>query len=90
MQISAKGDYAVRAGLELAHAYPATLTAQHLAARQELPAKFLETVLGDLRRAGIIRSVRGPDGGYVLCRPPESVVIGDILRAVDGPLAGVR
>ncbi len=90
MQISARGDYAVRAAVELAAAHPRTLSAQALAAEQEMPHKFLETILADLRRAGLVQSTRGVDGGYTLSRPPSEIAVGDVLRAVDGPLAGVR
>lgn len=55
-----------------------------------MPRKFLEAVLADLRRAGIVRAQRGAEGGYTLAHPPRDVTIGAILRAVDGPLAGVR
>jgi Rrf2 family protein len=90
VQISARGDYAVRASLELAVAYPATVSAQALADAQELPRKFLEAVLADLRRSGVVHAVRGAEGGYVLTAPPAEITIGMVLRAVDGPLAGVR
>jgi Rrf2 family protein len=90
VQISARGDYAVRATLELAAAYPATISAQALADAQGLPRKFLEAVLADLRRSGVIQAVRGADGGYLLSAPPSETTIGMVLRAVDGPLAGVR
>ena len=73
MQISARGEYAVRACLELASAYPATLSAQALADAQELPRKFLEAILADLRRAGVIISVRGAEGGYGLAHPPAEI-----------------
>src|SRR5947199_8006568 len=55
-----------------------------------MPRKFLETILADLRRAGYVQSTRGVDGGYALSRPPGEICVGDVLRAVDGPLAGVR
>ncbi|MGI5152550.1 RrF2 family transcriptional regulator [Plantactinospora sp. CA-294935] len=90
MQISARGDYAVRAGLGLAAAYPALMSAQALATEQDLPRKFLEAVLADLRRAGIVKAQRGAEGGYTLARSPREVTVGMILRAVDGPLAGIR
>jgi Rrf2 family protein len=61
-----------------------------LASRQTLPRKFLEAILGDLRRAGIVISRRGPTGGYLLSRPAAQISVGDIFRAVDGPLAEVR
>ena len=90
MQVSARGDYAIRAALGLAAAYPAVTSAQALADAQELPYKFLEAVLADLRRAGLVQGIRGPEGGYLLKRPPDQVTVGDVLRAADGPLAGVR
>lgn len=90
MQVSARGEYAVRAALGLAAAYPATTSAQALADDHHLPHKFLEAILGDLRRAGLVQGIRGPEGGYVLRRPPAEITVGDVLRAVEGPLAGVR
>jgi Rrf2 family protein len=90
MQISARGDYAVRASIALAAAYPRQVSAQALATEQEMPRKFLETILADLRRAGLVQSTRGVDGGYALARPPSDIRVGDVLRAADGPLAGVR
>lgn len=61
-----------------------------LARRQALPRKFLEAILADLRRAGIVVSQRGASGGYTLSRPAAKITLGDIFRAVDGPLAEVR
>lgn len=90
MHISARTDYAVRALLTLAAAGQETVTGQALAADQELPQKFLEAILADLRRAGLVRSRRGPVGGYALARPATEIPIGEIVRAVDGPLAVVR
>ncbi|HEY3010278.1 MAG TPA: Rrf2 family transcriptional regulator [Micromonosporaceae bacterium] len=90
MHITARGDYAVRAALSLAAAYPSLLSAQALADQQAMPRKFLEAVLADLRRAGLIRAQRGADGGYALARAPGDVTVGAVLRAIDGPLAGVR
>ena len=90
MQISARGDYAVRAALSLAAAYPSLLSTQTIAAEQDMPRKFLEAILSDLRRAGIVRAQRGAEGGYVLAQSPREVTVGAVLRAVEGPLAGVR
>jgi Rrf2 family protein len=90
MHISARTDYAVRAMLTLAAAGEGTVTGQALAVEQQLPQKFLEAILGDLRRAGLVRSRRGPVGGYALARPPSDIPVGEIVRAVDGPLAVVR
>lgn len=90
MQVSARGEYAVRAALELAAAHPATVSAQELAAAQQLPHKFLEAILADLRRADLVRSVRGAEGGYRLVRAPQDTTVAAVLRAVEGPLAAVR
>jgi Rrf2 family protein len=90
VQISARGDYAVRAALSLAAVYPTVLSAQAIAQQQDMPRKFLEAILADLRRAGLVRAQRGAEGGYTLSRPPKEVTVGAILRAVDGPLAAVR
>jgi Rrf2 family protein len=90
VHISARSDYAVRAALGLAAAYPATVSSASLAAEQDLPRKFLEAILADLRRAGLVRGQRGVEGGYVLTRSPDQTTIGEVLRAVDGPLAEVR
>jgi Rrf2 family protein len=90
VQISARGDYAVRAALSLAASHPSLLSAQAISQQQDLPHKFLEAVLADLRRAGLVRAQRGAEGGYTLSRPPSEITVGQVLRAVDGPLAGVR
>ncbi len=91
MRISAKVDYAVRAMCELAaHGGDAPLKAEQMAAAQEIPLSFLENILVDLKRAGIVRSLRGQVGGYRLARPAEAVSVADIIRAVEGPLADVR
>lgn len=91
MRVSAKADYAVRACAELAaspHGEP--VRAEDLAVSQGLPVSFLERILGDLRRAGVVASVRGRAGGYRLVRPAEEVTLADVFRAVDGPLVTVR
>jgi len=92
MKISAKAEYAVRAALELAaaHAAAAPLKAEAISRTQEIPAKFLESILLDLRRASLVRSQRGAVGGYWLAHRPIDVTIADVIRAVDGPLAYVR
>ena len=91
MRISAKVDYAVRALCELAaHEGDAPLKAERIAAAQDVPASFLINILADLKRAGFVRSVRGQVGGHRLARPPESISVADVIRAVEGPLADVR
>nr|WP_296764841.1 Rrf2 family transcriptional regulator [Rhodococcus sp. (in: high G+C Gram-positive bacteria)] len=90
MHITAKADYAVRTLVELAAAGGVPGKAEALAGAQNIPHKFLESVLSDLRRADLVRSRRGPDGGYWLARSPAEISVADIVRAVEGPLASVR
>ena len=94
MHVSAKADYGMRAALELAVAFaadPRKLTkGEEIATRQDIPMKFLEGILRQLRQSGIVASQRGADGGYRLDRDPAHVTIADIVRALDGPLAAVR
>ena len=89
MRISAKVDYAIRAMTELA-ADGATVKGDHLAEAQRIPLNFLENILAELRRAGIVGSQRGADGGYRLQRPADQISVADVIRAVEGPLASVR
>lgn len=90
MQISAKTDYAVRALLGLAAHAPDLVKTDVVVAEQGLPRKFVEGILGELRRAGLVRSQRGADGGYALAKPAGEISIAAVIRAVDGPLAEVR
>jgi len=92
VKISAKAEYAVRAACELAaaHGDGGPLKAEAISRAQEIPAKFLESILLDLRRADLVRSQRGAVGGYWLAKDPGEVTIADVIRAVDGPLAYVR
>ncbi|MGE0794822.1 MAG: Rrf2 family transcriptional regulator [Acidimicrobiia bacterium] len=91
MRVTAKVDYAVRALTELAAAgRGATLKGDRVAEAQGLPVKFLENILAELRRAGIVASQRGSDGGYRLARDPATVTVADVIRAVEGPLADVH
>ena len=89
MRTTAKADYAVRAAVELA-AVGGLANAEQIAQAQEIPLNFLENILRDLRRAGIVESRRGQAGGYALARPPDEISIADVIRAVEGPLANVR
>ncbi len=89
MHISARADYAVRAAVVLAAAAGPT-KGEAVAAAQQIPAKFLEAILGALRLAGLVASRRGADGGYWLARPAGEISVADVIRAVDGPLAEVR
>lgn len=90
MRVSAKVDYALRALCELAAAPPGPVKAERLAAAQEIPPKFLENILLQLRHAGIVASQRGAEGGYRLARPAADVSLADVIRAVEGPIASVR
>ncbi|MQA86420.1 MAG: Rrf2 family transcriptional regulator [Streptosporangiales bacterium] len=90
MRLSARVDYALRAAAELAATDSRAVTAEHLATTQKIPRKFLENILLQLRRAGLVRSLRGAEGGYLLARPPAEISLADIIRGVDGPLANVR
>lgn len=90
MRLSARVDYALRAAAELAVSGSRPVTAVQLAEAQQIPPKFLENILGQLRRSGLVRSQRGPEGGYWLAKPAERISLADIIRAIDGPLLGVR
>ena len=91
MRVSAKVDYAVRALAELAAVAGAgPVKGETVAAAQDIPLKFTENILSDLRRAGIVGSQRGAVGGYWLKVPAESVTVADVIRYVEGPLADVR
>ncbi|HEU5006050.1 MAG TPA: Rrf2 family transcriptional regulator [Jatrophihabitantaceae bacterium] len=90
MQISAKSDYAVRALLSLASHEPDLVKVDIVVAEQGLPRKFVEAILGELRRGGLVRSQRGADGGYALAKPAAEITIASVIREVDGPLAEVR
>jgi Rrf2 family protein len=92
MRITAKADYAVRAAAELAavEADGVPVKGEHLARSQGIPQNFLENILTELRRAGIVRTRRGADGGYQLARPAAEITVADVLRAVEGPLAAVQ
>ncbi|MCQ4207277.1 MULTISPECIES: RrF2 family transcriptional regulator [Streptomyces] len=91
MRISARADYAVRAGLELAvRTDGGPVKAETISAAQEIPHKFLEGILGDLRRGGIVVSRRGGNGGYLLARPAGAITVADVVRAVEGPIVSVR
>lgn len=89
MHIPAKVDYGMRALLELARS-EGPATGESLARAQGLPVKFLAAILNDLRRASLVTSQRGLEGGYRLARPATEITVADVMRALDGPLAAVR
>jgi Rrf2 family protein len=91
MRVSAKVDYAVRACAELAgQVGEGPIKGERIAQAQEIPLKFLENILLDLKHAGLVESQRGADGGYWLAREPESISLAEVIRAVEGPIANVR
>lgn len=90
MRVSAKSDYALRALIEIeSRSDGAPVSAEELGRLQSIPHGFLQAILADLRRAGIVMSVRGQSGGWRLARPAADVSVADIIRAVDGPLVSV-
>jgi Rrf2 family protein len=91
MHVTAKADYAVRAVVELASgSQDSPRKVDEVARAQHIPVSFLENILTQLRSAGLVRSQRGPEGGYWLAHPPEEVNLAQVIRAVEGPLVGVR
>jgi Rrf2 family protein len=91
VRVSAKVDYALRAAVELAaHEEDDKLvTSEQIAERQGIPHAFLTNILQSLRQAGLVTSKRGPVGGHALSKPADEILIADVIRAIDGPLAGV-
>jgi len=90
MMLSKKGTYALRVLRHLADGYGGPpVSAAHLAAMESISAKYLEQVLSMLRKSGVLVSERGKEGGYSLRKPPEQITLGDIIRAVEGPLAPI-
>ena len=90
MRVSAKSDYALRALIEMASQDDAAaVSAEQLGKRQDIPHGFLQAILADLRRAGVVVSQRGQSGGWRMGRAPGAVSVADVIRAVDGPLVSV-
>ena len=102
MRLSARVDYALRAAAELASVAEGAaaegtaagrsrpVTAEQIARSQDIPPKFLESILLQLRRGGIVHAQRGPEGGYWLARPAGEISLAEVIRVIDGPLAHVR
>ncbi|HET6370146.1 MAG TPA: Rrf2 family transcriptional regulator [Nitrospiria bacterium] len=87
MKLSAKGEYAVMAILELAlSGGHRPIQVKAIARKQGIPVRFLEQVMSSLKRAGLVESIRGAQGGYVLAKAPAEIRLGDLLQAIDGPL----
>jgi Rrf2 family protein len=91
MHVTAKADYAVRAIIELASSSAESpRKVDDVARAQKIPVSFLENILTQLRSTGLVRSQRGPEGGYWLAQPADEVTLAQIIRAVEGPLVGIR
>ncbi len=90
MRVSAKSDYALRALIEIATRTDAKpVSAEELGRSQDIPHGFLQAILADLRRSGIVLSQRGQSGGWKMARDTAEVSVADVIRAVDGPLVSV-
>jgi len=90
MRLSTKGEYASRAMLELVlHYKEKPLHIREISAAQDIPARFLEQILLLLKRAGYLRSKKGPNGGYYLAKPPSEINVAEVIRVMDGPLAPI-
>lgn len=89
MQVNARVDYALQAVIEIARS-DAIVPKKVLSERNDIPARFLEQILAQLVRSGILIGSRGPQGGYELAREAANVSVADVVRAIDGPLAAVR
>ena len=89
MRLSGRTDYALRASAELAAEPDRPLTTEVIALRQDIPTSYLGAILAELRRAGIVRARRGPEGGWTLARPARAISLADVIRAIDGALTDI-
>ena len=90
MSVSSKCYYAIRAIYALAeHSGPEPMKIAEIAERERIPIRFLEVILGQLKGRGFVQSRRGAEGGYRLARPADQLTVGEVMRAVDGPIAPV-
>ncbi|WP_413332822.1 RrF2 family transcriptional regulator [Brevibacterium sp. GP-SGM9] len=90
MRVTTKSDYALRALIEIARVDDGEpISADELGRRQDIPKGFLQAILADLRRVGILTSIRGKSGGWKLTKPAEEISVADVIRAVDGPLVSI-
>ena len=92
MRLSKRGEYGLRAMIDMATGKPGNgiIQIKEIAERQQIPSKFLEQILLTLKNAGLLHSKMGVGGGYYLARPPSQITLGHIVRVLDGPLAPVR
>lgn len=88
--LSSRARYATRAMLDLSIRYDqGSVLIQDIAERQNIPLKYLQQILVSLKLAGFLQSRKGPGGGYLLARPPQEIMLGEVVRAMDGPLAPI-
>jgi len=91
LRLSTKGEYASRAMVELSACYgQGPVPIKIISLRQAIPQQFLEQILLLLRRAGYVKSKKGPNGGYYLARPPAEITVAEVIRVMDGPLAPIN
>ncbi|MFG1428239.1 RrF2 family transcriptional regulator [Roseixanthobacter glucoisosaccharinicivorans] len=88
--LTKKGKYGLKAAVHLARLAPGdSVQVADIAEANQIPKKFLDVILGELRNAGMLSSKKGRTGGYRLARPAEEIIVGDLIRALDGPLAAL-
>lgn len=87
LRLSTKGQYGVRAMYEIAKGHPKPITIKEISKRQDVSIPYLEQILNRLRHAGLIKSMKGPGGGYILSKKPEEISISEILKELEGPFA---
>jgi len=88
MRLSTKGRYGVKAMVELALSYgEGPIALNSIAEKQEISIHYLEQLFASLRKAGLVKSIRGAQGGYILADKPQNITVGDIIRTLEGPLA---
>lgn len=90
MRVSQRTEYGIRAMISLARGFDDVISIKELAEREAIPETFLEQIMSDLRRAGLVVSVRGPHGGYRLKSPPEKITIGRVMEVLEGSLSPAR
>ncbi|MGI6114328.1 MAG: RrF2 family transcriptional regulator [Mahellales bacterium] len=88
MRLSTKGRYGVKAMFDLAINYgKGPIALKNIAERQQISEPYLEQLIASLRRAGLVKSIRGAQGGYMLANPPDNITVGEVIRTLEGPLA---
>jgi Rrf2 family protein len=86
MNFSTRGEYGLRAAVNLARDYPKMKTIKMISLEEKISGKYLERLVGNLRRAGIVKSTKGKNGGYVLAENPKKITVGKIIECTEGPI----